>query len=91
MSLCLVNSAPRHEYIWGSGGTDPHILTSPLDGDEWSNSHLSRFNSGEKISRFPLDSGLAGPQTRSRLSEEKKRLFPLSRIEPQSIARSFAD
>jgi hypothetical protein len=67
------------------------FLTSALEGGEWSNSHIGRFNSGGEITRFPLDSGLAGPLTRSRRCEEKRRLLSLSRTEPQPTARSFAD
>jgi hypothetical protein len=26
LSLCLTNSALRHEDVWGSGCTDPHFL-----------------------------------------------------------------
>jgi hypothetical protein len=32
LSLCLINKAPNHEEIWGSGGMAPPFLTSALDG-----------------------------------------------------------
>jgi hypothetical protein len=55
------------EY-WVSGGIAPHILTSVLDGGEWSASHPSRFTSRERTagthriwgwvgSRADLDAG----------------------------------
>jgi hypothetical protein len=32
LSLCLINQALCHEYIWGSRGIAPSFLTSALDG-----------------------------------------------------------
>jgi hypothetical protein len=40
-SLCLINYAPHHEDIWGSGGIAPPLLTSTLDGGEWLASQTS--------------------------------------------------
>jgi hypothetical protein len=34
--LRLINQAPRHEDVCGSGGVTPQFLTSTLDGNEWS-------------------------------------------------------
>jgi hypothetical protein len=36
LSLCLVNSAQRHEDVWKSGGIVQPFLTLALDGSEWS-------------------------------------------------------
>jgi hypothetical protein len=46
LPLCLIDSAPRHEDIWGSGGIAP-TLTSELKGDERSASRPGRFTSGD--------------------------------------------
>jgi hypothetical protein len=35
LSLCLINSAPRHEDICGSGGIAPPFLVSALVGGVW--------------------------------------------------------
>jgi hypothetical protein len=42
----LINYAPRHENVWGSGGTAPSFLTSALDGGAWS---ANRFTSEERV------------------------------------------
>jgi hypothetical protein len=34
LSICLINYAPRHEYVCGSGGIAPKFLTLVHDGDE---------------------------------------------------------
>jgi hypothetical protein len=47
LSLCLVNYAPRHEYVWGSGGMAQPFLTSSVDGGKWLASHLSHFTPKE--------------------------------------------
>jgi hypothetical protein len=41
--MCLVNDAPCHEDIRGSGVIAPLFLTSALDGGEWSTSHPGHF------------------------------------------------
>jgi hypothetical protein len=51
MSLCLINSALRHENIGGSGGIAPSFLASALQRGEWSASRPSLFTSWE------IDSG----------------------------------
>jgi hypothetical protein len=35
LSLCLANYAPRHEYVWGSGGMAQPFLTSAADRGKW--------------------------------------------------------
>jgi hypothetical protein len=54
LSLYLINEAPYHEGIWGSGGVAPPFLTSTLDRGEWSFSHPGHFNPREKL---PLPTG----------------------------------
>jgi hypothetical protein len=43
LSLCFINEEPHHEDALGSGGMAPLLLTSVLDGGEWSASRLCRF------------------------------------------------
>jgi hypothetical protein len=43
LPLRLTNKAPRNEYVWGSGGVNPPLLISALDGDVWSASRPGRF------------------------------------------------
>jgi hypothetical protein len=42
LSLCLVKHNATKTY-WGSGGIAPRILTSALEGGEWSASRRGRF------------------------------------------------
>jgi hypothetical protein len=65
----ISGQAPRHEDVWGNGGTAPPFLILALDGGEWSASRLGR------------DRRLVGPRSRSgRYGEEK--ILPLMGIEP---------
>jgi hypothetical protein len=48
-SLWLINLAPCHEVIRGSGGVAPPFLTLALDGNEWSASRLGRFNARGRV------------------------------------------
>jgi hypothetical protein len=68
------------------------ILTSALDGDEWSASRLGRFTPG-KSPWFPLDRRLGGPQIRSGRGCEEKDSHPLSglvdRVKGQGSAWNF--
>jgi hypothetical protein len=47
LSLYLSEHNAMKAY-WGSGGTAPHSLTSPLDGGEWSASHPGHFTPGKE-------------------------------------------
>jgi hypothetical protein len=49
LSLCLINQAPGHEVIWGSGRISPPYFTSTLDGGEWSASRPFRFTPGTRF------------------------------------------
>jgi hypothetical protein len=48
LSLCLINYAPRHKDIWGSGGKAPTLLTLALNGGEYSASCPGCFTPGEE-------------------------------------------
>jgi hypothetical protein len=39
----MLNSAPCHEDVWRNGGIAPTLLTSLVDGGEWSASRPGRF------------------------------------------------
>jgi hypothetical protein len=72
------------EDAWGSGYITPPLLTTALNGGEWSTSSSNRFTPGGKSSRNPLDMRLGGSQSRSGLYREyEKNHLPLPRIEPQ--------
>jgi hypothetical protein len=42
-ALCLTDSAPHHEAVWGSGCIDPCFLDMATAVGEWSASHPSCF------------------------------------------------
>jgi hypothetical protein len=44
----VLNQAPLHEGVLGSGGVAPHSVTSALDGGEWSASRPARFTPKER-------------------------------------------
>jgi hypothetical protein len=48
LSLRLINKAPGHKDVWGSGGIAPTFLTSALNGDKLSATRSYRFTP-EKI------------------------------------------
>jgi hypothetical protein len=48
MSLYIMNYAPRHEDVWGTGSIAPQFLISVLDGGEWSASRPGGFTRGER-------------------------------------------
>jgi hypothetical protein len=60
----VLNYTPCHEDVWGSGGTDPTILTSAVYGGEWSASSHCHFNSREKSLRYPSYRTLGGTHGR---------------------------
>jgi hypothetical protein len=83
LSLCLINQAPRHEDIWGSGGIAPPYFTSILDGGEWSASRPFRFTPREIAPRAHWIGGWVGPRV-DLDAVEKGQILPLSRIKPRS-------
>jgi hypothetical protein len=48
LSLYLINEAPLHKDVWGSGGIVPPFLTLALDGGDWWASCPSCFTPGER-------------------------------------------
>jgi hypothetical protein len=48
LSLCLSNSALRHEDVWWSGCVDHVFLTSAIFGGKWSASRPWRFTPIER-------------------------------------------
>jgi hypothetical protein len=59
---------------WGSGGIAPLILTSALDGGEWSASRPGRFTPRERAPSTHWLGGWVGP--RAILDAEVKRKIP---------------
>jgi hypothetical protein len=57
----VLNYAPRHEDVWGSGDIAPPFLTLALDGGEWSASCPSRFTPGERVDGTHCIRGWVGP------------------------------
>jgi hypothetical protein len=51
----VLNCLPRHEDVWESGRIAPSLLTSVLDGGEWSASRSSRFAPGNIAARWALE------------------------------------
>jgi hypothetical protein len=49
LPLCLINWAPNHENVWGSGGIAPPFLTSTQIWGEWSASLPAHFTTQERV------------------------------------------
>jgi hypothetical protein len=80
--------APRHGGALGERRYSSHsLLTSALDGGEWSASRPGRALPRGKDPRYPLDRRLDGPQSRSGHRGYRKNPLPLPGIEPQSPGR----
>jgi hypothetical protein len=62
VSLCLINSPPRHEGVRDNESITRPLLTSALDGVEWSASRHGRFTPGEKSPRTHWIGGWVGPR-----------------------------
>jgi hypothetical protein len=73
LSLCLTNSALRHEDIWRSGCIDPHFLTLALAGGEWSALRPGRFTPKERAPGTHRIGGWMDPG--ARLDDGEKRKF----------------
>jgi hypothetical protein len=67
---------------WGSGGIAARIVTSALDGGEWSASRPDRFAPHGKSPWYPLNRRLGGPQIRSGCGDEEKNSQPPPGVEP---------
>jgi hypothetical protein len=75
----------RHEDVWGDGGIAPRINLGTR-WSEWSASRAGFFTPRGKISLYPLDGRLGGPQSRSGRGGEEKKIpaLTLPRIQPRS-------
>jgi hypothetical protein len=67
-----------------SGDIPPPLLTSALDGCEWSSSRSYRFAHRETVP-VPTDMRLGGPRSRCGRYGEEKNLLPLPGIEPRLL------
>jgi hypothetical protein len=77
----VLNYAPRHEKVWGSGGIDLPFLTLALDGDEWLATRPGHFTPVEKDPGTCWVGGCVGPRASLDAVEKKKSLMP--GIEPR--------
>jgi hypothetical protein len=80
-------SSPRRESnprtIFGEWRySSTHSLTSALDGGEWSASRPGRFTPQGKITSYPLDRRVGGPQSRSGRGGKEKNFQHPPGIEP---------
>jgi hypothetical protein len=82
--MCLINYLSGHVGVWGNGGINSPLLTSVLDGGEWSASRPDRFTPGKRVPDTHWMGGHHGP---SRRCGEEKNLLPLPRTEPQFLDR----
>jgi hypothetical protein len=75
---------------WRREGIGPPFLTSVSDGGEWSPSRPGRFSPREKVSRYPSDRRLSGPQT---LWSREKFLASTGNLTPavQLVYRRYTD
>jgi hypothetical protein len=83
-SLCLTNSALRHEGAWVSGGIAPPVLTSELVEGEWSASRPGRFTPGEIALGTRWIVGWVGPWSGLDTVERRKIL-------PLLVSRRYTD
>jgi hypothetical protein len=66
----------------GSGGIAPIILTSAVDGEEWSASRPGRFTFGETAPSTHWIEGRVGPRA-GLDAMEKRKILTLPGIEPR--------
>jgi hypothetical protein len=90
LSLCLINYASRHEYIWVSGGIAPPFLISALDGSEWSASSLGRFIAGEITTDTNCIGDWVDLQSRSWHCGEEKTSWPCRELNPCCSTRNLS-
>lgn len=77
------NSEWCHQDTSGHAGTNPHKLTSVLDGGEWSASHTSCLTTAERTPNSHQTGGLAHPSCFGDY-KEKKNLCPCLELTPIS-------
>jgi hypothetical protein len=88
MSLCLTDSAPCHEDVWGSRGVAPPFLTSTMHLGELSASCPGLLNPATYYV-----GGWWAPEPVLTLCRREESLDPAGNQTPaiQSVARRYAD
>jgi hypothetical protein len=66
----------HHEDVLGGGSMAPLVLTSALDGGEWSDSPPDRFIPRGNAPQYPLNRRLGESQSRSGRCRGNKNLIP---------------
>jgi hypothetical protein len=87
VSLCLISRELLREDIWASGVICPLILTSTLDGGEWSASRPYRFTPRERACSTHSIGGWVGP-TASLDAVEKRKILHCRESDPGPPAHS---
>jgi hypothetical protein len=72
LTLCLINQAPCHDDIQGSGGITPPFLTLLLDGGEWSVPCPGRFIPCEIVPGTHWIRGWVGPRASLDIVDKRK-------------------
>jgi hypothetical protein len=86
LSLCLTNSALRHEDVWRSGYINSCILDLGISLEVSNQLHASAVFSRGKRPRYPLERRLGGPRTGPDDMKSRK-ILPLSEFELRSLDR----
>jgi len=81
---CLCCYSPRHEDVWGSGGTAPRLFNFVAGWREVIRFTPPPLNPRRRSPRYPLARGLGGARNRSGRCGEEKNSLPPSGIKPQS-------
>jgi hypothetical protein len=74
--LMVKVKSSRHEDVYKSGGVAPPLLTSALDGGEWSASRPGRFTRKKRVPGTHWIGGLVNPRAGLDAVEERK-ILPL--------------
>jgi hypothetical protein len=81
-----------HEVLWWSGGIAPPLLTSALNGGEWSASRSGRITAEERTlcARWV---GAGGPYSQSQRIGEENKVVPTGNRTPaaQPVVHRYTD